>query len=230
MRQRKSWLIDISGTILALLVKNYNKVVTQIDFRCATCRAPDRDPGLTRLDLPPARDPAPAPDPAPAHDTLHHCNTLTHHDGSQASCLGGIGLGTDPGRQRHCRATHIWVSRWEGSSLLQARPRQHRVTVCSAARPRAKYGSARILQRCAHHKPIRLSRAANLIGVRLSTGHYGFHGAKVQHVLQADSMILVFAATIRRHDQHLMDESDMLTQMAALFIDGGPAKLCAPIL
>ena len=84
--------------------------------------------------------------------------------------------------------------------------------------------------RCAHRKLIRLSRATNLIGVRLSAGHYGFHGAKVQHVLQADSMILVFAATIRRHDQHLMDESDMLTQMAALFIDGGPAKLCAPIL
>jgi hypothetical protein len=31
-------------------------------------------------------------------------------------------------------------------------------------------------------------------------GHYGFSGAKVQHVLQADGMCYSFTCPLRRHD------------------------------
>ncbi len=42
-------------------------------------------------------------------------------------------------------------------------------------------------------------------------GHYGFAGAKVQHVLQADGLCYSFTCPVRRHDAMVLQESSMLS-------------------
>jgi len=47
-------------------------------------------------------------------------------------------------------------------------------------------------------------------------GFHAFHGIKVQHVIFADGMVYVYAASINRHDSRLLDESDFMTYFTAL--------------
>jgi hypothetical protein len=49
-------------------------------------------------------------------------------------------------------------------------------------------------------------------------GHYKYHGAKVQHVLQADGMVYSFTY-IRNHDAMVLCSSSMIMQLSVLFVN-----------
>jgi len=55
-------------------------------------------------------------------------------------------------------------------------------------------------------------------------GHYGFAGAKVQHVLQADGMCYSFTCPLRRHDAMVLRESSMLTMLSLLYVNNDPLR------
>ncbi len=55
-------------------------------------------------------------------------------------------------------------------------------------------------------------------------GHYGFAGAKVQYVLQADGMCYSFTCPLRRHDAMVLQESSMLTMLSVLFVNNDPNR------
>jgi hypothetical protein len=55
-------------------------------------------------------------------------------------------------------------------------------------------------------------------------GHYGFAGAKVQHVLQADGMCYSFTCPLRRHDAMVLCESSMLTMLSVMYVNDDPLR------
>ncbi len=57
----------------------------------------------------------------------------------------------------------------------------------------------------------------NLIQQAYYNGHYGFCGAKVQHVLQADGICCSFTCPLHRHDAMLLHNSSMVTMLSALY-------------
>jgi hypothetical protein len=62
----------------------------------------------------------------------------------------------------------------------------------------------------------------NLVQQAFYNGHYGFAGAKVQYVLQADGLCYSFTCPLRRHDAMVLKESSMLTILQVLFITNDP--------
>jgi len=64
----------------------------------------------------------------------------------------------------------------------------------------------------------------NLIQQAYYNGHYGFCGAKVQHVLQADGICYSFTCPLRRHDAVLLHNSSMVTMLSVLYINNDPAR------
>jgi hypothetical protein len=59
----------------------------------------------------------------------------------------------------------------------------------------------------------------NLVQQAYYNGHYGFIGAKVQHVLQADGMCNSFTCPLRRHDAMVLQASSMLTMLSVLYVN-----------
>jgi hypothetical protein len=59
----------------------------------------------------------------------------------------------------------------------------------------------------------------NLVQQAYYNGHYGFCGAKVQHVLQADGLCYSFTCPLRRHDASLLRSSSMITMLSDLYIN-----------
>jgi len=64
----------------------------------------------------------------------------------------------------------------------------------------------------------------NLVQQAYYNGHYGFSGAKVQHVLQADGICYSFTCPLRRHDAIVLQESSMLTMLSVLYINNDPLR------
>jgi len=67
----------------------------------------------------------------------------------------------------------------------------------------------------------------NLMQRAFYNGHYKYHGAKVQHVLQADGMAYSFTCPIRSHDASVLRTSAMFLMLSNVYIDGDhnrPAK------
>ena len=64
----------------------------------------------------------------------------------------------------------------------------------------------------------------NLVQQAYYNGHYGFSGAKVQHVLQADGICYSFTCPLRWHDAMVLQESSMLTMLSVLFINNDPLR------
>jgi hypothetical protein len=62
----------------------------------------------------------------------------------------------------------------------------------------------------------------NLVQQAYYNGHYGFGGAKVQHVLQADGMCYSFTCPLRRRDAMVLQASSMLTMLSR------PARWISP--
>ncbi len=54
--------------------------------------------------------------------------------------------------------------------------------------------------------------------------HYKYHGAKVQHVLQADRMVYSLACPIRNHDAMVLRNSAIHEMLCALYINGDPDR------
>jgi hypothetical protein len=63
----------------------------------------------------------------------------------------------------------------------------------------------------------------NLMQRAFYNGHYRYHGAKVQHVLQADGIAYSFTCPIRNHDSMVLQYSSMLLMLSSVFINGLPA-------
>jgi hypothetical protein len=53
----------------------------------------------------------------------------------------------------------------------------------------------------------------NLVQQAYYNGHYGFCGAKVQHVLQADGLCYSFTSPLRWHDASVLHSSSMITML-----------------
>ena len=70
----------------------------------------------------------------------------------------------------------------------------------------------------------------NLVQRAYYNGHYRFHGAKVQHVVEADSIIYSFVCPIRRHDSAVLRLSSMLLQLSCLYVNGDPNRPAKTIL
>jgi hypothetical protein len=67
----------------------------------------------------------------------------------------------------------------------------------------------------------------NLMQWAYYNGHYGFCGAKVQHVLQADGMCYSFICPLHQHDASVLQSSSMITMLSVLFVNndqGRPVK------
>jgi hypothetical protein len=64
----------------------------------------------------------------------------------------------------------------------------------------------------------------NLMQRAYYNGHYGFCGAKVQHVLQADGMCHSFICPLRRHDASVLQSSSMITMLSVLFVNNDQAR------
>ena len=64
----------------------------------------------------------------------------------------------------------------------------------------------------------------NLIQQAYYNGHYGFCGAKVQHVLQADGLCYSFTCPLRRHDASVLRSSSMITMLSVLYINNDLAR------
>ena len=64
----------------------------------------------------------------------------------------------------------------------------------------------------------------NLVQKAYYNGHYGFHGAKVQHMVQADGIMMSFVALIRNHDAKVIMSSNMFTMVNTLYVDGQPNR------
>ncbi len=64
----------------------------------------------------------------------------------------------------------------------------------------------------------------NLVQRSYYYGHYGFAGAKVQHVLQADDMCYSFTCPLCCHDAMVLCELSMLTMLSILFANNNPLR------
>jgi len=64
----------------------------------------------------------------------------------------------------------------------------------------------------------------NLMQHAYYNGHYKYHGAKVQHVLQADGMVYSFTCPIRNHDAMVLRSSSMIRQLSVLFVNDDPTR------
>ncbi len=64
----------------------------------------------------------------------------------------------------------------------------------------------------------------NLMQHAYYNGHYKYHGAKVEHVLQADGMVYTFTCPIRNHDALVLHNSAMHEMLCALYINGDPNR------
>jgi len=64
----------------------------------------------------------------------------------------------------------------------------------------------------------------NLMQRAYYNGHYKYHGAKVQHVLQADGMVHSFTCPIRNHDAMVLRSSAMITMLSVLYINDDPNR------
>ena len=64
----------------------------------------------------------------------------------------------------------------------------------------------------------------NLVQKAYYNGHYGFHGAKVQHMVQADGIMHSFVAPIRNHDAKVLKKSSMFTMINSLYIDSNQQR------
>jgi hypothetical protein len=64
----------------------------------------------------------------------------------------------------------------------------------------------------------------NLMQRAYYNGHYKYHGAKVQHVLQAGGMVYSFTCPIRNHDAMVLRNSAMHEMLCALYINGDPDR------
>jgi hypothetical protein len=56
-------------------------------------------------------------------------------------------------------------------------------------------------------------------------GHYKAHGAKVQHLLQADGMVYSWTCPLQNHDSLVLRKSGMLLMLSALFVNYDPSRL-----
>jgi hypothetical protein len=72
----------------------------------------------------------------------------------------------------------------------------------------------------------RAAGAANVNSIQQAyyNGHYGFCGAKVQHVLQADGMCHSFTCPQCRHDAAVLQSSSMITMLSVLYVDNDQAR------
>jgi hypothetical protein len=57
---------------------------------------------------------------------------------------------------------------------------------------------------------------------RAYDGHYGFCGAKVQHVLQANGICYSFTCPLHCHDASVLQTSSMLTMLSVLHVNNDP--------
>jgi hypothetical protein len=64
----------------------------------------------------------------------------------------------------------------------------------------------------------------NLVQQAFYNGQYGFAGAKVQHILQADGICYSFTCPFRRHDAMVLQESSMLTMLSVLYVNNNPNR------
>ena len=69
----------------------------------------------------------------------------------------------------------------------------------------------------------------NLMQKAYYNGHYGFHGVKMQQMLQADGIRMTFNDSIRRHDSVVLHHSGMIPMISHLTIgdEGRKAKVGA---
>jgi hypothetical protein len=70
----------------------------------------------------------------------------------------------------------------------------------------------------------------NLVQQAFYNGHYGFAGAKVQHVLQVDGIGYSFTCPLHRHDAMVLQESLMLTMLSILYVNNDPDRPVKRIL
>jgi hypothetical protein len=64
----------------------------------------------------------------------------------------------------------------------------------------------------------------NMMQQAYFNGHYGFCGAKVQYVLQADGMCYSFTCPLHRHDASELQSSFMMTMLSVLCINNDQAQ------
>jgi len=64
----------------------------------------------------------------------------------------------------------------------------------------------------------------NLVQQAYYNVHYGFAGAKVQHVLQADGICYSFTCPLCHNDAMVLQESSMLTMLSVLHINNDPLQ------
>jgi hypothetical protein len=62
----------------------------------------------------------------------------------------------------------------------------------------------------------------NLMQHAYYNGHCKYHGAKVQHVLQANGMLHNFTCPIRNQHAMVLQISSMITQLSVLFVNDNP--------
>ncbi len=55
-------------------------------------------------------------------------------------------------------------------------------------------------------------------------GHYKAHGAKVQHLLEADGIVYSWNCPLRNHDSKVLQKSGMLLMLSALYVDNDPER------
>ncbi len=60
----------------------------------------------------------------------------------------------------------------------------------------------------------------NLMQRAYYNGHYKYHGANVQHVLQTDGMVHSFTCPIQNHDTMVLWSSAMIMMLSILYVDG----------
>jgi hypothetical protein len=60
----------------------------------------------------------------------------------------------------------------------------------------------------------------NLMQQAFYNGQYKYHGAKVQHVVQADGIAYSFTCPIRDHDALVLCNSHMILMLSSVFIGG----------
>jgi hypothetical protein len=63
----------------------------------------------------------------------------------------------------------------------------------------------------------------NLAQQAYYNSHYGFCGAKVQHVLQADGLCYSFTCPLHWHDASVLCSSSMITMLSVLYVNNDPA-------
>ncbi len=64
----------------------------------------------------------------------------------------------------------------------------------------------------------------NLVQQAYCNGHYGFCGAKVQHVLQADGSCYSFTCPLLWHDASVLYSSSMITMLSVLYVNNHHAR------